>query len=85
MDTATLHGSGCSKLLGGKGVDLHIVIDSGCSKEIISEDIVPALGIRVAELEYPLSIIRATGDCLNIVGTCTLFMKTQEGYCPQGR
>ena len=36
--------------------------DSGCSKDIISEDTVHALG---------------TGDKLNIVGTGNLFMKTQ--------
>ena len=58
INTATLHGSVHSKLSGGKREDISIVMDSGCSKDIISEDTVHALG---------------TGDKLNIVGTGTFF------------
>ena len=47
MDMATVHCSVHSKLSGGNGVDLPIVMDSGCSKYIISEAIVRALGLRV--------------------------------------
>ena len=36
-----------------------------------------ALGMRVKVLDSPLRIISATGDCLEIVGACKLFMKTQ--------
>ena len=57
---------------GGKAVDLLIVLDSCCSKDIIAEDIV-----RVKDLDSPLRIISATGDYRDIVGTCKLFMKTQ--------
>ena len=54
---ATVHCSVHSKLSGGNGVDLPIVMDRGCSKDIISEDIVRALGLRVTLslfLSFPL-------------------------------
>ena len=51
MDTATVHVSINNKLTGGKGVDIPLVMDSGCMKDLISKDSV---------LERPLSIISAT-------------------------
>ena len=51
MNTATVHGSINNKLTGGKGVDIPLVMDSGCMKDLISKDSV---------LERPLSIISAT-------------------------
>ena len=55
----TIHGSVHSKLSGGKVVDLPIVMDSGCSKDIISEDTMRTLGPKVTKLERPLNIISA--------------------------
>ena len=46
-DIATVCGSVHNKLTGGGAVDLPIVWDSGCSKDIISEDIVRALRVTV--------------------------------------
>ena len=46
-DTASVCGSVHNKLTGGGAVDLPIVWDSGCSKDIISEDIVRALRVTV--------------------------------------
>ena len=55
--TVTTFGSVHSKLSEGKTVDPPIVMDSGCSNDIIAKDIVRALGMRVNELERPLNII----------------------------
>ena len=66
---------------GGKGIDIPIVMDSGCTKGTISEDSVQELGLRVTELEHPLSIMSVTCEVLNIVGTSVLYIKTQV-TCP---
>ena len=50
---------------------------SGCSKGIISEDNVRALGASVRELDRPLRIVSSTGDNLDNVGTCNVYIKTK--------
>ena len=76
-DTATVRGSVHTKLTGGKAVYLPIVWASRCSKDIISEQIVRALGVNVSELDRHLRIITASGDNLDILGTCNICIKTQ--------
>ena len=56
---------------------LPIVWDSGYSKDIISEEIVRALGVNINKLNRPLKIMTASGDSLYILGTCNRYIKTQ--------
>ena len=47
-DTATIYGFVHNRMFGGKAIDLLMVMDSGCSKAIITDDIMRALGVRAS-------------------------------------
>ena len=80
-ETTTVRGSAHNKLTGGKTADLPIVWDSGYSKDIISEEIVRALGVNINKLNRPLNIMTASGDSLYILGLVidTLKHRSQTG------
>ena len=52
-------------------------MDSGCTRDIISMDIVKDLGLKMMELQKPLNIVSADGSILNIVGTTSLYFSSQ--------
>ena len=54
-----------------------VIWDTGCSKSIISEKAVRALGSQITELDRPLKIIYASGEALSIIGTADIFIQTQ--------
>ena len=73
-ETATVRGSAYSKLSGGKACEVPMVWDSGCTKDIVSEEVVSALGAHISKLNWPLTIVTASRDCLNILGTSNIFI-----------
>ena len=73
MIFADLH----SKLVGGKKSKDVAVMDSGCTRDIVSKDIVRDLGLQMWELDRPLNIVSADGSCLNIIATTTLYLSCQ--------
>ena len=46
-ETTTLRGSAYLKLLEGKACEVPVVWDSGCTKDIVSEGVVRALGAHI--------------------------------------
>ena len=73
-DTTVIFGDLHSKLSGGRITRETIVLDTGCSKDIIAEGIVDDLGLEMKRLDRPLNIVGAEGNVLNIVGTVIVFM-----------
>ena len=76
-DSAVIFGDLHSKLAGGRSSKDTIVMDSGCSCDIVAQSIVSDLGLKMNKLERPLHIVSAEGNALDIIGTCTLFMSSQ--------
>ena len=76
-DTAIIFGGIHSKLAGGRSSTETIVLDSGCTKDIVAEAIVKDLGLKVQKLDKPLVINGADGNRLNITGTVNLFFSCQ--------
>ena len=74
---AVIFGDLHSKLSGGRSSKETIVLDSGCTRDIVAEDIVRDLGLKMNKLEKPLVINGADGNTLNITGTVILFMSSQ--------
>ena len=54
-----------------------MVLDTGCTKDIIAESIVSDLGLEMKKLDRPLNIVGAEGNFLNIVGTVIVFLSAQ--------
>ena len=52
-------------------------MDSGCTRDIISMDIVKDLGFKMMELQKPLNIVSADGSVINIGGTTSLYFSSQ--------
>ena len=63
--------------MGGRKSKEVAVMDSGCTRNIVSEDIVKDLGIQMWELDRPLNIVSADGTSLNIIATTTLYLSCQ--------
>ena len=76
-DTAVIFADLHSKLVGGKKTREIAVMDSGCTRDIVSEDIMKDLGLQMMQLDRPLNIVSADGSVLNIIGTTTLFLSCQ--------
>ena len=88
-DSAGIFGDLHSKFAGGRSSKETIVMDSGCSRDIIAQSIVSDLGLKRRELERPLHKVSAEGNALDIIGTVTLCISSQEeadrGCRPTGR
>ena len=65
------------QLTGGNGTTEDMIIDSGCTKDIVAEGIVDDLGLKMDIMETPLNIVCAEGKSMKIVGTCIIYIKTQ--------
>ena len=76
-DSAVIFGDLHSKLSGGRSTRETIVLDSGCSRDIITQSIVTDLGLEMKKLDKPLHIVSAEGNALDIIGTVTVFMSAQ--------
>ena len=76
-DSATTMGKAFSRYSGGRGCYIPIILDTGCSKSIVSEEAVRALGSQINELDRSLKIISASGESLSIIGTADIFITTQ--------
>ena len=76
-DTAVIFGDLHSKLSGGRITMETVVLDTGCTKDIIAESIVSDLGLEMKKLDRPLNIVGAEGNFLNIVGTVIVFLSAQ--------
>ena len=74
---ATTVGRAYARLTGGKGCHIPIIWDTGCSKSIISEEAVRALGSQITELDRSLKIISASGEALTIIGIADIYIQTQ--------
>ena len=83
-DTARVIGSVHTKLTGGKAVDLPIVWDSGCSKDIISEEIVRPLGVNNSELDRPLRIMTASVPQLITLTSCAHVISKSKHWSQAG-
>ena len=66
-----------ARLTGGKGCQIPIIWDTGCSKSIISEEAVRSLGSQITELDRSLKIISASGEALTIIGVADIYIRTQ--------
>ena len=55
-------GKAFSRYSGGRACYIPIILDTGCSKSIISEEAVRALGSHINELERSLNIIALIFD-----------------------
>ena len=73
-ESATTMGTAYSGLFGGKGCHVPVIWDSGCSKSIVSEEVVRTLGAQMNELDKSLKM--ASGGSLHILGTSDVFIKT---------
>ena len=76
-DSATTMGKAFARYTGGRGCYIPVIWDTGCSKSIISEEAVRALGSQITELDRSLKIISASGEALSIIGTVDIFIQTQ--------
>ena len=76
-ETAVIFADLHSKLVGGRKSTEVAVMDSGCTRDVVSEDIVKDLGLTMWELDRPLNIVGADGTCLNIIATTTLYLSCQ--------
>ena len=76
-NSATTVGSAYARLTGGKGCQIPIIWDTGCSKSIISEEAVRSLGLQITELDRSLKIISASGEALTIIGVADIYIRTQ--------
>ena len=76
-DTAVIFADLHSKLVGGRKTREIAVMDSGCTRDIISEDICKDLNLQMWKLDRPLNIVTADGSTLNIIATCTLYLSCQ--------
>ena len=76
-DSATTMGKAFARYTGGRGCYIPVIWDTGCSKSIISEEAVKALGSQITELDRSLKIISASGEALSIIGTADIFIQTQ--------
>ena len=76
-ETAIIFGDLHSSLTGGRSSKEVVVMDSGCTRDIISMDIVKDLGLKMMELQKPLNIVSADGSILNIVGTTSFYFSSQ--------
>ena len=72
-ETAVVFADLHNKLSGGKKTREIAVMDTGCTRDIVSQDIVRDLNLQTWELDRPLNIVTADGSVLNIVGTTTLY------------
>ena len=66
-----------SRYCGGRGCYIPIIWDTGCSKSIVSEEAVRALGSQINKLDRLLKIISASGESLSFIGTEDIFITTQ--------
>ena len=76
-NSAVIFGDIHTKLSGGRSTKETIVLDSGCSRDIIAQLIVTDLGLEMKKLDKPLHKVSAGGNALDIIGTTTLFMSSQ--------
>ena len=76
-DTAVVFADLHSKLAGGKKSREIAIMDSGCTRDIVSEDIARDLGLQIQKLDRQLNIVTADGSILNIKVTTTLFFACQ--------
>ena len=76
-DTAVVFADLHSKLAGGRKSREIAIMDSGCTRDIVSEDIARDLGLQIQKLDRQLNIVTADGSILNIIGTTTLFFACQ--------
>ena len=76
-ESATTMGTAYSRLAGGKGCHVPVILNFGFSKSIVSEEVVCALGAQIHELDKSLKIILASGDTLHILDMSDVFIKTQ--------
>ena len=76
-DSTTTIGKAFSRYSGGRGCYIPIIWDTGCSKSIVSEEAVRALGSQINKLYRSLKIIYASGDSLSTMGTEDIFITTQ--------
>ena len=75
-ETATTMGKAFSRYSGGRGCYIPIICDSGCSKSIVFEGSVRALGSQIHELDKSLKIISERseylfGDRIQIYSECS--------------
>ena len=73
-NSATTVGKAYARLTGGKGCQIPIIRDTGCSKSIISEEAVRSLGSQITELDRSLKIISASGEALTIIGVADIYI-----------
>ena len=64
-DSAVIFGDLHSKLMGGKTSKETIVMDSGCSRNIVAQAIVSDLDLKMRELQKFLHIVSADGNTLD--------------------
>ena len=66
-----------SKLVGGRSYREAMLMDSGCTRDIVAQAIVSDLGLNIQKLDRPINIVSANGNLLDITGTVSLNMTSK--------
>ena len=76
-DSPILRGKVYHSRHSNKYLSEDLVADTGCTKPIISEDIVKDLNVQVKPLSKNMTIVDASGRSLDITGTVKLYVSSQ--------
>ena len=76
-DSPILRGKVYRSRHSNKYLSEDLVADTGCTKPIISEDIVKDLNLQVNPLSKNMTIVDASGRSLDITGTVKLYVSSQ--------